>query len=175
MPKLTVITRKAYGGAYDVMSSKHIRADFNFAWPTAEVAVMGPEGAVNIIFRNELEGAEDPEARRAELIADYKERFANPYTRRRARLRRRGDRAAADAAGPDRRARDGADEGGAAAPPQARQHPALALLRRRSTMRVDGLLGAKTRCACGLGRDDEPRRSEDRKFTREQCRLATLG
>jgi propionyl-CoA carboxylase beta chain len=80
VPKLTVITRKAYGGAYDVMSSKHIRADFNFAWPTAEVAVMGPEGAVNIIFRKELETADDPEARRAELIEDYRERFANPYT-----------------------------------------------------------------------------------------------
>jgi propionyl-CoA carboxylase beta chain len=80
VPKLAVITRKAYGGAYDVMSSKHIRADFNFAWPTAEVAVMGPEGAVNIVFRNELVEAEDPEARRAELIADYRERFANPYT-----------------------------------------------------------------------------------------------
>jgi acetyl-CoA carboxylase carboxyltransferase component len=69
-----VITRKAYGGAYDVMSSKHIRADFNFAWPTAEVAVMGPEGAVNIIYRDS--SAEE----RAELIADYKEQFANPYT-----------------------------------------------------------------------------------------------
>jgi propionyl-CoA carboxylase beta chain len=80
VPKLTVITRKAYGGAYDVMSSKHIRADFNFAWPTAEVAVMGPEGAVNIVFRGELADADDPEARRAELIADYKERFANPYS-----------------------------------------------------------------------------------------------
>ena len=80
VPKLTVITRKAYGGAYDVMSSKHIRADFNVAWPTAEVAVMGPEGAVNIVFRGELETAEDPDARRAELIAEYKERFANPYT-----------------------------------------------------------------------------------------------
>jgi propionyl-CoA carboxylase beta chain len=80
VPKLTVITRKAYGGAYDVMSSKHIRADFNAAWPTAEVAVMGPEGAVNIVFRRELESAADPEARRAELIAEYKERFANPYT-----------------------------------------------------------------------------------------------
>jgi acetyl-CoA carboxylase carboxyltransferase component len=79
VPKLTVITRKAYGGAYDVMSSKHIRADFNVAWPTAEVAVMGPEGAVNIVFRSELEEADDPEGRRAELIADYKERFANPY------------------------------------------------------------------------------------------------
>jgi propionyl-CoA carboxylase beta chain len=80
VPKLAVITRKAYGGAYDVMSSKHIRADFNFAWPTAEVAVMGPEGAVNIIFRSELAEADDPEARRAELIADYRDRFANPYT-----------------------------------------------------------------------------------------------
>jgi propionyl-CoA carboxylase beta chain len=78
VPKLAVITRKAYGGAYDVMSSKHIRADFNFAWPTAEVAVMGPEGAVNIVFRRELEEAADPEARRAELIEDYRERFANP-------------------------------------------------------------------------------------------------
>jgi propionyl-CoA carboxylase beta chain len=80
VPKLTMITRKAYGGAYDVMSSKHIRADFNFAWPTAEVAVMGPEGAVNIVFRTELEANGDPASRRAELIADYKERFANPYT-----------------------------------------------------------------------------------------------
>jgi propionyl-CoA carboxylase beta chain len=79
VPKLAVITRKAYGGAYDVMSSKHIRADFNFAWPTAEVAVMGPEGAVNIVFRRELADAADPETRRRELIADYKERFANPY------------------------------------------------------------------------------------------------
>ena len=78
VPKLAVITRKAYGGAYDVMSSKHIRADFNFAWPTAEVAVMGPEGAVNIVFRHELEEAADPEARRAELIQEYRDRFANP-------------------------------------------------------------------------------------------------
>jgi propionyl-CoA carboxylase beta chain len=80
VPKLAVITRKAYGGAYDVMSSKHIRADFNFAWPTAEVAVMGPEGAVNIVFRKELEDVDDRDARRAELIADYRERFANPYS-----------------------------------------------------------------------------------------------
>jgi propionyl-CoA carboxylase beta chain len=80
VPQLTVITRKAYGGAYDVMSSKHVRADFNFAWPTAEVAVMGPEGAVNIIFRKELAEADEPESRRAELIADYRERFANPYS-----------------------------------------------------------------------------------------------
>ncbi|MGB2876073.1 MAG: acyl-CoA carboxylase subunit beta [Gaiellaceae bacterium] len=79
VPKLAVITRKAYGGAYDVMSSKHIRSDFNFAWPTAEVAVMGPESAVNIVFRKELERASDPAARREELIQDYRERFANPY------------------------------------------------------------------------------------------------
>jgi len=79
VPKLAVITRKAYGGAYDVMSSKHIRADFNFAWPTAEVAVMGPEGAVNIVFRKQIEEAPDPEARRAELIEEYRTQFANPY------------------------------------------------------------------------------------------------
>jgi propionyl-CoA carboxylase beta chain len=80
VPKLTVITRKAYGGAYDVMSSKHIRADFNFAWPTAEVAVMGPDGAVNIVFRKELETSDDPVARRAELVEEYREQFANPFT-----------------------------------------------------------------------------------------------
>src|SRR5437764_1681693 len=79
VPKLAVITRKAYGGAYDVMSSKHIRADFNFAWPTAEVAVMGPDGAVNIVFRKQIEEASDPEARRAELIEEYRSQFANPY------------------------------------------------------------------------------------------------
>lgn len=79
VPKLTVITRKAYGGAYDVMSSKHIRGDFNVAWPSAEIAVMGPDGAVNIIFRKELAEAEDPVARKAELVAEYREKFANPY------------------------------------------------------------------------------------------------
>ena len=79
VPKLTVVTRKAYGGAYDVMSSKHIRGDVNLAWPTAEIAVMGPEGAVNIIFRKELAEAEDVEKRRAELVAEYREKFANPY------------------------------------------------------------------------------------------------
>ena len=76
---MTLILRKAYGGAYDVMASKHIRADLNFAWPTAEIAVMGAEGAVNIIFRAELAKASDPAARRAELVADYRAKFANPY------------------------------------------------------------------------------------------------
>jgi propionyl-CoA carboxylase beta chain len=79
VPKLTVITRKAYGGAYDVMSSKHIRGDMNFAWPTAEIAVMGPEGAVNIIFKDEIAAAEDPVAERARLVATYEAEFANPY------------------------------------------------------------------------------------------------
>ncbi|HTW12655.1 MAG TPA: carboxyl transferase domain-containing protein, partial [Solirubrobacteraceae bacterium] len=79
VPKLTVITRKAYGGAYDVMGSKHIRTDMNFAWPTAEVAVMGAEGAVNIVYRRDIAAAPDPDARRAQLIDDYKAHFANPY------------------------------------------------------------------------------------------------
>ncbi|MBI3242471.1 MAG: acyl-CoA carboxylase subunit beta [Chloroflexi bacterium] len=79
VPKLTVITRKAYGGAYDVMSSKHIRGDLNLAWPTAEIAVMGPDGAVSIIFRKELAEAEDPVAKKAELVQMYREKFANPY------------------------------------------------------------------------------------------------
>ena len=80
VPKITVVTRKAYGGAYDVMNSKHIGADFNFAWPTAEVAVMGPEAAINIIHRREIAAAESPEERREQLIADYRARFANPYS-----------------------------------------------------------------------------------------------
>jgi acetyl-CoA/propionyl-CoA carboxylase carboxyl transferase subunit len=80
VPLLTVITRKAYGGAYDVMASKHIGGDVNYAWPSAEIAVMGPKGAVNILYDDELEAAEDTEARRQELIDEYREEFANPYT-----------------------------------------------------------------------------------------------
>jgi propionyl-CoA carboxylase beta chain len=79
VPKVTVITRKAYGGAYDVMSSKHIRGDFNFAWPTAEIAVMGPKGAVEIIYRKEIEHAQDPQTLEEQLIREYTEKFANPY------------------------------------------------------------------------------------------------
>jgi propionyl-CoA carboxylase beta subunit len=79
VPKVTVITRKAYGGAYDVMSSKHIRGDLNFAWPTAEIAVMGVEGAVNIVFRDRIAEAGNAETERTQLIAEYEERFANPY------------------------------------------------------------------------------------------------
>jgi propionyl-CoA carboxylase beta chain len=79
VPKVTVITRKAYGGAYDVMNSKHVRGDINYAWPTAEIAVMGVDGAVNIIFKDEIDRAQDPEAKRAELVAEYQDKFANPY------------------------------------------------------------------------------------------------
>src|SRR6185312_5052358 len=79
VPKVTVITRKAYGGAYDVMGSKHLRSDISFAWPTAEIAVMGAQGAVNILFRKELAGAEDPDALRAQLVTEYEDTLANPY------------------------------------------------------------------------------------------------
>jgi acetyl-CoA carboxylase carboxyltransferase component len=79
VPKITVITRKAYGGAYVAMSSKHLRGDMNYAWPTAEIAVMGPEGAVNIIYRDEIKKSEKPNETRAKLIQEYKDKFANPY------------------------------------------------------------------------------------------------
>ena len=79
VPKITVITRKAYGGAYCVMNSKHIRSDFNVAWPSAEIAVMGPEGAVNIIYRREIADADTPDAKRSELVREYREHLANPY------------------------------------------------------------------------------------------------
>jgi propionyl-CoA carboxylase beta chain len=79
VPKITIITRKAYGGAYDVMSSKHIRGDISYAWPSAEIAVMGPDGAVNIIFRKQLSEAEDAEVERARLVQEYRDTFANPY------------------------------------------------------------------------------------------------
>jgi len=80
VPKLTVVTRKAYGGAYDVMNSKHMLADFNVAWPTAEIAVMGPEGAVNVIYRKDIATSPTPDERRQKLIDDYKAHFANPYS-----------------------------------------------------------------------------------------------
>lgn len=79
VPKITVITRKAYGGAYDVMSSKHLRGDVNFAYPTAEIAVMGADGAVNIIFRHAIKSAKNPESERQKLTKEYEEAFANPY------------------------------------------------------------------------------------------------
>ena len=79
VPKLTIITRKAYGGAYDVMSSKHIRGDLNFAWPTAEIAVMGPKGAVEIIFKNEIAMSKNPQGKTDKLMKEYLKKFANPY------------------------------------------------------------------------------------------------
>jgi propionyl-CoA carboxylase beta chain len=93
VPKVTVITRKAYGGAYDVMSSKHIRGDVNYAWPTAEIAVMGPKGAAEILYRSELG---DPE-KIAKRIKDYEDPLRQPVRCRRARLHRRGDHARHDA------------------------------------------------------------------------------
>ncbi|HRS53263.1 MAG TPA: carboxyl transferase domain-containing protein, partial [Bacteroidales bacterium] len=78
-PKMTVILRKAYGGGYIAMCSHHLKADFVFAWPTAEIAVMGPEGAAKIIFKNEIQNAENPEEMRKIKIKEYKEKFANPY------------------------------------------------------------------------------------------------
>ena len=79
MPKVTVITRKAYGGAYDVMNSKHIRGDVNLAWPQAEIAVMGPKGAVEILFRKEIADSDDPQAATDARIEEYRETFAHPY------------------------------------------------------------------------------------------------
>ncbi len=129
VPKLTVVTRKAYGGAYDVMNSKHMLADFNFAWPTAEVAVMGPEGAVNIIYRRDL--AEVADAGRAPREADRRLQgpLRQPVLGGRARLHRRRDRAAPDPAEADPRAAHPADQARRGAEAQARQHPALAMSR----------------------------------------------
>jgi propionyl-CoA carboxylase beta chain len=79
VPKVTVITRKAYGGAYIVMSSKHLRGDINFAWPSGQIAVMGAEGAVNIIFRKDIAASANPDETRRKLVADYEEKFSNPY------------------------------------------------------------------------------------------------
>ena len=79
VPRITVILRKAYGGAYDVMNSKHIGADFNFAWPTAEIAVMGAKGASEIIFKKEIESADDPIGKAKEMETEYAEKFAHPY------------------------------------------------------------------------------------------------
>ena len=125
VPKLTVVTRKAYGGAYDVMNSKHMLADFNFAWPQAEVAVMGPEGAVNIIYRRDIAKSPTPDERRQKLIDDYKAHFANPYSAAERGyiddvIEPRQTRPEADP-----RPAHAADQAGRAAEAKARQHPAL--------------------------------------------------
>ena len=126
VPKMTVITRKAYGGAYCVMSSKHIRTDVNFAWPGAEIAVMGPEGAVNILYKREIDKAADPQAARAARVEEFREKFANPYVAA-ARgfidevIQPRQTRAEAD-----RRARRPRDQARQEPAEEARQHPAVA-------------------------------------------------
>ena len=124
VPKVTVITRKAYGGAYDVMGSKHLGADVNLAWPTAQIAVMGAQGAVNILYRRELAAADDPDALRAERITEYEDTLANPYIAAErgyvdAVIRR--PRPAADRPGAARAAHQARD----AAAQEARQHPAV--------------------------------------------------
>ena len=125
VPKITVITRKAYGGAYDVMSSKHIRGDINFAWPTAEIAVMGPKGAVEILYRRELAKAEDPAAFAEEKQEEYRELFANPFI-----AAARGfvddviDPRETPRAG-DRRAGHAAEQAGPQPAEETREHPAL--------------------------------------------------
>ena len=125
VPKVTVITRKAYGGAYDVMSSKHIRGDMNFAWPTAEIAVMGAEGAVNIIFKDAIAAADDPAAERSAWSREYEAEFANPYI---AAARGYVDEVilpSRDAAAADPRARDARRQAGHEPAEEAWQHPAL--------------------------------------------------
>ena len=125
VPKVTVITRKAYGGAYDVMGSKHLGADLNFAWPTAQIAVMGAQGAVNILYRAELGAAEDPAAVRADEDRRVRGDAGEPVRRRRTRLHRLGDRPGRDAY-PDRPGTaDVAYQAGDAAAEEARQHPAV--------------------------------------------------
>ena len=148
VPKITVITRKAYGGAYDVMASKHLLADFNFAWPTAEVAVMGPEGAVNIIYRRDIAKSPTPDERRQKLMDDYKARFANPYV-----AAERGyidDVIAPQETRPTiiTVAGDAAHQARARAEAQAREHPALGL------EEVDDPLGHGSRVSLDLAVGD---------------------
>ena len=127
VPKVTVITRKAYGGAYCVMSSKHIRTDFNYAWPTAEIAVMGPEGAVNILYKRELEAAADAIVARAEKVAEFREKFANPYIAAGRGLHRRSHPAARDPPQADCGAAEPREQARQEPAEEARQHPALAI------------------------------------------------
>ncbi len=139
VPRMTVITRKAYGGAYVVMNSKHLRADVSFAWPTAEIAVMGAEGAVNIVFRKEIEKAADPgrEARRADRRVQRE--VLHAVRGGGARVHRRRDRAGRDAPAPDPVPADALDEARERPRPQAREHPPLDGRRARRFDLPDGL------------------------------------
>ena len=125
VPRMTVITRKAYGGAYLVMNSKHLRADVAFAWPTAEIAVMGAEGAVNVVFRREIEKAADPAAKKSRADQGVPRQVLHALRGGRARLHRRRDRARGDAAAADPVAAHALHEARVRAGPQARQHPAV--------------------------------------------------
>ena len=132
VPKVTVITRKAYGGAYDVMGSKHLGADLNFAWPTAQIAVMGAQGAVNILYRQELRRRRRTRRpTRAELITGVRGHAGQPVHRRRARLRRRGHPAVGDPGADRPGAARAAHQAGDAAAEEARQHPAVTASARR--------------------------------------------
>ena len=143
MPKISVVVRKAMGGAYIAMSSKQMRTDLAYAWPTAEIAVMGPEGAINILYREELGKAADPDALRKQLLQEYVDKFHNPYCGRGHGPDRRGDRAELHPPAPGQRARNPALEGRQQPAEEAR---ADAGVRRRSlSMAVDDetLLGKR--------------------------------
>ena len=166
VPRVQVITRKAYGGAYVVMNSKSIGADLAFAWPSAEIAVMGAPGAVNLIFRKEIEAADDPEAKRAELIARVHRALRQPVRRRRAWLRRRRDRPARDPQGAAPLAGHAAHEARAAAVAQARERAAVSTCRSHASPEatpeeVAAILAAiarRNRRRVEGGRDDTPAR-----------------
>ena len=145
VPKLTVVTRKAYGGAYDVMNSKHMLADFNVAWPTAEIAVMGPEGAVNVIYRKDIASSPTPDERRQKLIDDYKAHFANPYSAAERGYIDDVIEPARDAAEADQGPAHAAVQAGRPAEAQAREHPAVAASPRVLSRRPPPC--ARTRCA----------------------------
>ena len=162
VPKITVITRKAYGGAYCVMGSKHIRTDINLAWPTAEIAVMGPEGAVNIVYRRELAAAADQAAVRQQKVEEFRERFANPVRRGRARVRGRRDRAARDAPAGDPRAAHAGEQSGHHAAEEARQHSSMRFL-------ACCLLMAAARVPSRASRRLEEARAGDPRHLHRRC------
>ena len=174
MPKLTVITRKAYGGAYDVMSSKHIRGDVSFAFPSAEIAVMGPEAAVNIVFRDELAKAADPAAARARYLAEYRAKFANPYVAAVARLRRRGDPPARDARPAVPRAGGAGQQARHESPQETREHSAVRPIHfprpfgREGEGRPRRSVAARRRLRDGAAAGDEDRERAGRRHARGQ-------
>ena len=166
VPKVTVITRKAYGGAYDVMASKHIRADINYAYPTAEIAVMGPEGAVNIIFRNELPKAQDAAAERTRLVARLPGEVRQPVQGGGARLHRRGHPPRADPRQAHPRPGDAQGQAPGEPAAQARQHPAVGVTARTPDSseshrrhpadhpcRCDNVIRSRARPTAGPSRD----------------------